>query len=499
MAKLMSRRDFLSLSALAAAGSALAACTTKEVIKTVEIEKQVVVTQRVEVEKTVVVVATPPPPGVKKVTIFTGFGAGGDANQQKVHAGLVEDFNSTHPSMDLHWLHIPFEQRMEKYQTMVAADQAPELAGPIGVGGIAGLLAGLLDIEPLIDADGYDLSDYTSVELMRTPLGLVGLPLGLYPSALYYNEDLFDAAGVDYPPHKYGEKYADGDDWTYEKAFEIAKLLTIDSAGNDASSPAFDWEETLQWGWNGWDWMGIREVASMYGGVPIGITDDYKTVVMDSPEYVEAMQALNDSCTKWHIWANYEQGGAFYDLAGEPVGSGLTAMWEQHTWVLDMAIGTWIESFNWDVAAVPTAVSVGEPVALMDGPSTFVVATSSHNPEAGWEVIKWLYEPERYLLLCRNYNIVPSRKSLVDNFIPDMEAKEPGHDYQVFLDGIQYADSPNHEGWMPNYMRVFGPIGVAWDTLRNESVDVEAVMADMNAEVQGLVDEWWELYPDGWW
>ena len=37
------------------------------------------------------------------------------------------------------------------------------------------------------------------------------------------------------PPHKVGEQY-DGKDWTWETLTELAKKLTVDKAGNDATS-----------------------------------------------------------------------------------------------------------------------------------------------------------------------------------------------------------------------------------------------------------------------
>jgi hypothetical protein len=69
-----------------------------------------------------------------------------------------------------------------------------------------------------------------------------------FVSVIYYNRDLFDAAGLAYPPHEYGQPYADGSEWTIDKMEELAMLLTLNAHGNDATSPDFDPGLAVQWG-----------------------------------------------------------------------------------------------------------------------------------------------------------------------------------------------------------------------------------------------------------
>jgi multiple sugar transport system substrate-binding protein len=37
--------------------------------------------------------------------------------------------------------------------------------------------------------------------------GQLGIPFGIFPSFMIYNFDLFDEAGLNYPPAQYGESY----------------------------------------------------------------------------------------------------------------------------------------------------------------------------------------------------------------------------------------------------------------------------------------------------
>ena len=60
---------------------------------------------------------------------------------------------------------------------------------------------------------------------------------------LYYHRDMFDEAGLEYPPHAYGEPYVlDGEEveWNFDTLRELAMRLTVDENGNDATCADFD-------------------------------------------------------------------------------------------------------------------------------------------------------------------------------------------------------------------------------------------------------------------
>ena len=92
----------------------------------------------------------------------------------------------------------------------------------------------------LIEDNDYDLSQFSqgSVEFYNVGgEGQAGLPFAIYPSMLYYHRDAFDEAGLEYPPHKYGDPYMlDGQEveWDMDTMWELAKRLTVDVNNNDA-------------------------------------------------------------------------------------------------------------------------------------------------------------------------------------------------------------------------------------------------------------------------
>jgi multiple sugar transport system substrate-binding protein len=474
---------------------------TETIIETVVVEKEgVTVIETVEVERIVEVTPVPEEPpdmGPVKIVIFVGFGTGTSPEQQAVHAEIQELYNSTHDNIQIEFLTVPWAERITKYSTMLAADQPPDILLPIGVGGISEFYKGWLDLTPMIEADNYDMSRYAgkTVDIHNYPgQGVLGLPLCVYPTGIFYNVDVFDAAGVDYPPAVFGDAYADGDDWTYDKMREIAQKLSLDGNGNDATSPAFDAENIVQFGWNGWDWGNAGDFTIHFGDLPgTGVSLDGTESLMLTDQYVAAYTFWKENVWDYHIHASGEQSGAFYQNAGDPMGSGMIGMWETHSW-MSWAYDSWSENFAWNVAAVPAGPN-GEIIDMVDADTAVIPAASKH-PEEAWEVVKWLFEPEQYDRLIANYGCLPADKVSMARWSDEQKAKWPGVDFEVFLDALDYVETVNHEAWKPNYARVNDVMDRAKGEISSgTNLDVEAVLQAANDEIQQLLDEYWAANP----
>jgi multiple sugar transport system substrate-binding protein len=500
----MKSKLWMIITILMIASMALAACKPETIVETVVVEKEkkvvttVEVEKQVEVEKIVEVTPTPLPKGVTKITIFVGFGTGTSPEQQAAHKVLQDLYNSTHTDIQIEFLTVPWADRQTKYATMLAASQPPDILMPIGVGGLSEFYKGWLDLTPFIEADNYDMTRFAgkTVETHNYPgQGTLGLPLCVYPTVIFYNVDIFDAAGVDYPPHTWGEAYADGSPWTYDTLAEIAKKVTLDANGNDANSPAFDTENIVQFGWDGWNWNNNIEAAAKWGDENgSGVTADGTKSTVDTQQYVDYMNWNKDTIWTWHIRANATQGGAFYANAGDPMGSGMVGMEEMHVW-MGYAWPAWSEKFTWDMGAVPTGPN-GKIIAMIDA-DTAVMPAAGKNPNEAWEVMKWFFEKEQYDALIANYSCLPADKVSMAEWATVQSGKYPGVDFQVVLDAMDYAEpSPNHESWKPNYPKVNTELSNLNGEINNgTNLDVEALMKDYSARVQALIDEYWAANP----
>lgn len=422
-----------------------------------------------------------------KVVIFIGMGTGTDPDQIAAQEALQEEFNSTNDDIEVEFLIVPHEEAGERYLAMLAGGNAPQLVGPNGISTIAEFFDTWADITPYIEAEKFDMSDFygPAVSLNEYPEKNTGLPLGLYPSFIFYNADLFDAAGLDYPTHDYGDK-----SWTMDVLREYAMKLTLDADGNDATSPDFDPENVVQWGFDD-SWTDGRGALTMWDAANKGrpSTDDYRTATANSEEWVYGMQWLSDAIWVDHFVPDYAGQEAYYAVGGDPFGGGILGMFYSHTWF--MPEGLVDLTFEHDLAPLPYNQK-GTRVARIHA-DNFTIPEAAENKDAAWEVMKWLASPEHVVDVCLIYGCLPARRSVEDEFRAVLAERWPGLDYDVIYEAIEYLDDPNHESWVPEWGRVNDAMNYALDLIYSgENKDAQANLDEANATIQDILDEYWE-------
>ena len=376
--KRVSRRDFLRLSALSAAGAALAGCcpapevTEKEVVVTVETvrteKEEVVVTQISEIFAEAV-----------EVRWFIGLGAGGESEQIELEKRFVDFFNAQQDEIELVPEFADSSVALDILTTEILAGDAPDIIGPVDYRGTNEVRGAFMDLTDYLAI--YDMSDFSEGALRgwTTPeLGLVGLPVNVSPSAIYINKDLFNEADLDYPPTGYGDAYADGDDWSIDKLTELAMRLTLDGNGNNATDAAFDPEDIVQFGY-AHQWAYPRGWATFFGAG--NFVEDDGAVAVCPDHWREAFKWVYDGMWVDHFHPNgrHIRGDL---LGGDPFGSGHVAMAHCHTWYTCCVP---VEA-AWDYAACPSYNGVA--TAKLDTDMIGVVA-SCEVPE---QAVKAVYD-----------------------------------------------------------------------------------------------------------
>jgi multiple sugar transport system substrate-binding protein len=198
--------------------------------------------------------ATVPPGGPVEIRWYCCLGGGEAPEQKTVEDKVVAAFNASHPNIHVTFEVVTYDQANGQLTTEIQSGNAPDIVGPVGIGGANAFHGQWLDLAPLIAKTNYDLSGFPSnvVDIYKLDEGQVGIPFAIYPSALFYKKDLFEEAHLHEPPHKYGEQYQmpDGSmvDWTYDTARQVAKLLTVDTNNKDATQAGFDPKKIAQWG-----------------------------------------------------------------------------------------------------------------------------------------------------------------------------------------------------------------------------------------------------------
>jgi multiple sugar transport system substrate-binding protein len=221
-------------------------------------------------------------PGQVEIRWYCCLGGGDAPEQVAVEKKVVDAFNASHDKIHLVFEAVPYAGANDALATQIGSGNGPDIVGPVGIGGANAFHGQWLDLGPLIQKTNYDLSGYPpdAVNIYKLDEGQVGIPFAIYPSVLFYSKSLFDEAGLAYPPHKYGEKYKmpDGSmvDWNYDTITQLGKILTVDKNGKDATDPAFDPKNIVQWGFepqrDDLRGLGAAFGAGMLAGGPDGKT-----------------------------------------------------------------------------------------------------------------------------------------------------------------------------------------------------------------------------------
>ena len=466
----------------------LAACAPAAapapVVQTVVVTKEV---QTVVTKEVQVTVAAPVPtaaPDRTQIYWYIGLGAGAQPAQIPPEKAFVEKFNKSQDKIQLIPIIVDNKYARDNLTAQLAAGNAPDIVGPVGTAGRAAFPGQFADIADLMKKANYDPGDIDPafLDFYKGEGGkgvLEGLPFAIFPSATFVNKDLFKEAGLALPPQKIGEKYVlDGKEveWNFETVAQVARKLTVDKNGNDATSPNFDKKNIVQWGFNAqWnDGPGLRALGSYFcAGYPVGA--DGKAVIPDC--WKEA--------AKWYYEAYYgkqpfmpNQAAIASDLLkGNEFSSGKVAMGLTHLWYT-CCIDT-KNVPNLDVAIAPSYN--GKITSKMHG-DTFAIMAQSKNPEAAFEVYKYMLN-EGAQDLYAVYGGLPARTSQQAEFLKGLTDKFGPVNWQVFLDMIPFLDAPNHELGLPNNAKsndAFSKFG--GDLRSNPNLDVDK-------RIQELIDE----------
>jgi multiple sugar transport system substrate-binding protein len=427
--------------------------------------------------------------GPVEIRWYIGLGTGGDAEQQEPQQKVVDAFNASHPNIKLVMEVVPYASAYETLATEITSGNPPDIVGPVGVSGSEGFHGLWLDLEPFVTKTNYDLSafDKGAVDFYKVGgEGLIGLPFAIYPSMIYYQTEMFDEAGLNYPPHKYGEKYEwpDGteEEWNFDTLQKVAMKLTVDENGLTADQDGFDPTKIRQYGfvWEGHD--DARAVGSYWGANKL-IASDGKTAQIPS-EWAVAWKWTYDSVWKYHFQPDYalyqtEAWGASTPFNSGKIAMDLTFLWD--TCCIGDAGNTW------DLGTVP---SYNGKVTANLNADTFRILKSSKHPDEAFEVLKYLIgDGSKDLLL--TYGAFPARKSDQASFIEQLNTQfTQKPDWQVALDGVEYADNPSFEAYLPNYNEALNRSRVFYNLiLTTDGLNIDDEIAKLQTDLQDIFNK----------
>ena len=429
---------------------------------------------------------------------FVGLGTGTNANQIEGQQAIVDDFNAEQDEIELVLEVVENAQAYDVLATQIAAGNAPDIVGPMGIRGREGFGGSWLDLQPLIDDEGYDLSDFDPalIEFYRVPdQGQLGLPFAVFPSFTLYNIDLFDEAGIPYPPANYGDPYIDWEgnerEWNMETIREIAMILTVDSDGNDATMEEFNLNDVIQFGW-GNQQTDMRGRDTIFGAANF-VDADGNAIIPEN--WRTAENWYHDAMWVDGFYPSGVYGGSelLGGGSGNWFGTGNLAMTSTaHLWLMGWGQADLDAAF--DFAPVPSFEGVSTAKLHAD---TFSIMSSTDNADAAWTVLKYMMDDRGEDLLTL-YGGLPARASLqeafFENYVAGLVEGYPQFDWanmnwDAVSAGISIPDRPSHEDFLPAIAESEARY-IEYSQLvdNNADADVDAELDKLQTDLQAIYD-----------
>ncbi len=263
--------------------------------------------------------------GTGDETVITMSHWGGETDE-KTYRERADLYEASHPGVKIEINYMPSDH-IQKLNTMFAGGTAPDivvLAEDVHSFSSKGLL---LPLDDYVEQAGIDVTarvGQTAVDTYSYDGKLYGIADRGGSMVLFYNKDMFDAAGVAYPTS----------DWTWEDMLAASKAMTGGS-GED---------ETWGFGSETW-WPYWMNWIYQAGG---RVIDDDGNLVINSPESVKGLTFLQELTTVHDVmptreeYANMGSGAS----AGTVFAQGRIGMVENGLWFFSSLQDV---DFNYDV------------------------------------------------------------------------------------------------------------------------------------------------------
>lgn len=338
----------------------------------------------------------------------------GDPPEIAVWETLVADFEAAHPDISVKVEVSDWDSYWDKLRVLAAGGDAPDvfaMDAPLFPDWQA--RGAFLDLSPFVAADPAALDGIYEGPLSSYRLAdgsLWGLPRDFQTIVLYYNADMFAAAGVE-PPTP---------DWTLDDLRAAAKALTLDTDGDGA---------TDQWGLatEFYDMEPFWGPAVYANGGDIVSEDGTQTLLTQGPAR-DAFALVNGLLNEDRSTMTEEDLESYgYDgfLAG------VAAMTFSGHWVIP---GYADLPFQWGVAPVPSGPA--GRATLVNSAGIVGSATTEH-PEAAWEFMRYVVSPEGQTTLASLGFAIPVQESVATG--PAYLDQPVEADHALFVDALDYA------------------------------------------------------------
>ena len=239
-----------------------------------------------------------------------------------------------------------------------------------------------------------------------------GVPASITVMTIFYNKDLFDREGIQYPDQS----------WTFEgKYLDAARRLTKRD-GNTVTqygvgNPHRDWV---------WPWAGGVDYLDKTGK---------KVTIGEAGEAARWFQFAGDLRTKHRVAPTVAEQAAMQGGTRNFFLTGQVGMEIEGNWTLSDRKN--VKNFTWDVAPVPMG-SKARPTPFFS--TADMVCAGSKNPDEAFTLCSFIGNVDSEKILAAEFGRVPARKSLWTYFTTLDNGLQPKN-RKVIVDALEYAGS----------------------------------------------------------
>lgn len=398
----------------------------------------------------------PTPEAVEKVTIGLWIFEG----EEEFLPKLEGEFESRNPNIDLVITEIPEDDYVTKIDTALAAGAPPDIGF---VYERRWLKAGhILSLDEMIENEGIELENYAQGALMpycnyEGSMYCFGSYTG--GMLLFYNKDMFDAAGLDYPSAT--------EPMTVDEYAELADKL---------SNYAENIEDRV--------WGGGADVMLYWSDTAYLFSEDGHTVVANDEATVHAHQVLADMVIK-----RSSPSPADLELVG---GADLMAQKKQAMWVIDNIIGVAeleaVGDIRWGVAPVPVEKE-GDEAWVSAWTDAFGVFAASDHPEEARKFIAFLATEGNRLRA--EVGGFPLDLTMAEEM--DWAGDSEGRQELVQVMALARTTKPS---FIPGFWDVTDPLWDAWTFMATGEQTAQEALDEASTYMQENLDLAWETWEE---
>lgn len=322
---------------------------------------------------------------------------------------ICDNFNASQDKYFAEQLSVPDEQ---KILVAIASGEGPDVTDSFSSSVSSYAAQGILTpLDDLIARDGYDLNAFvpTTLDICRADGVLYALPINMNLMMLYYNKDMFEAAGIQ-PPK------------TDEELLAAAVALTQkneDGSLKTLGFPDFPW---------------VYYLANFAYAFGANYTNEDNTeMTIDTEGFRRALEIMIEYREQFGVEnvTRFMSGGAYLD-ATDPFLNGTQAMRVDGPWVPGTMKELDIE-MNYGVIPIPYLAGHEDQAGrAIVSSSMFYIPSTAKNVDGGWEFTKYIcgYEGAKIFVgsdLPANLELLNDAEYLAEKGFPEFVelAKSP--------------------------------------------------------------------------